>query len=250
MDFNNYAIVDSGRIYPENYPCFPYFDRRIRPISVTLKTVDKEITQIEKGVQLYFFLIENGETPENLYLVYCNNGNTYLIQNYQLIWVKNIQNVDSVQGNPILIFNEKFVWYPLMERDDSGKDYILERIVELYGINTIVPELNDFEKQLLDRLKQVTQIGSTSQLNYATLFAVRNSAKLSNYLTNSTKEQFDKYPNPRIMIKRANLLSPISSYLAAISETYEGLEKLSFIIDNYLQYFRTLFNSTWPSLAM
>ncbi len=54
VDFSKYKLISSRDTYPANYPVFSYIDIRLSPISVTLKTYNNEITELEKIVQLYF----------------------------------------------------------------------------------------------------------------------------------------------------------------------------------------------------
>jgi hypothetical protein len=55
VDFSAYDIAMSEEYYPEGYPVFPFLDRRLLPIASTLKSAENTLTQLEKGVQMYFF---------------------------------------------------------------------------------------------------------------------------------------------------------------------------------------------------
>lgn len=49
VEFETYEMISSSQLYPENYPLFTYLDRRLFPVSTTLKTWENEITQLELG---------------------------------------------------------------------------------------------------------------------------------------------------------------------------------------------------------
>jgi len=125
VDFDKYELITSKEIYPPDYPFPPFFDRRMAPISVSLKTFDSKITQLEKAERLYFEAKHGGAS--DLFLLYCDNENAYLYQDGSLIWAESQEKVTSVEGNPVLIFNEQYVWYPLMERNDTDKSELLNK---------------------------------------------------------------------------------------------------------------------------
>ncbi len=85
----------------------------------------------------------------------------------------NLNAVDRIEGNPILIFNENYVWYPLMEKDDTSKDSTLRALVEKYSTDVKVPKLSDFESEIVKELKIVTELENEKQIEIAKLFSVR-----------------------------------------------------------------------------
>jgi hypothetical protein len=252
VDFDNYTIIQTVELYPNGYPVLPFLDRRILPIASTLKSAKNELTQLEKAVQLYFKEKEKGVSSSALYLIYCDNENTYLYKNGKLIEMKNLREVNEVEGNPILIFNEKYVWYPLMDRDDASKDSTLKRIVERYSTNVKIPKLTDFEKETIEELKQVTDLNSDSQKLMATLSASRAWGYGGGFRAVSYGDIFRSEWNKLYSIPSqarrgvihqlicfSNYLSPITAYLAAIATGYEGEAKINAISGEYLRYAAT-----------
>ncbi|MFA5524334.1 MAG: hypothetical protein WDA24_08235 [Tissierellales bacterium] len=64
-----------------------------------------------------------------------------------------------MSGNLVLIFNEDYTWYPLMERDDTDQDSILDILVSTYTTkDTKIPKLSEKEEKLVETLRESTEI--------------------------------------------------------------------------------------------
>lgn len=239
VDFDKYELIPSKEIYPPDYPFFSFFDRRLAPISVSLKTFDSKITQLEKAEQLYFKAKHGGAS--DLFLLYCDNENAYLYHNDSLIWAENQEKVTSVEGNPILIFNEQHVWYPLMERNDTDRSELLNKLVTQYSTAKEKLDLSDFESSLLDRLSRVTEAKTAERLSYWKLTSILYGGRIDNLMSVETKEELDKLGVSRFLYCRAwmeqrNLISPIAAYLAAITKLQEGPAQVEALCDEYLRH--------------
>lgn len=81
--------------------------------------------------------------------------------------------IDNVDGNVVLVMNNKYVWYPLMGRDDRGKDINLKKIVEKYCEEERKPELTEFEKSILGYLREGTKLKDEIESSWTKLFAIR-----------------------------------------------------------------------------
>ncbi len=244
VEFETYEIVSSSQLYPENHPLFTYLDKRLFPVSTTLKTWENKITQLELGEQFYFSLKENRGFAGALYIIYCDNGETYLYDNGELIWMKDLTKTEVINGNPVLILNEENVWYPLMERDDTTRDPMLNHIVEEYSTNVRIPQLTEFEENALEILKQVTELDDENQVLMATIVAAHTEATtrwpLENY--HEFEAAWGELGIPlhahgvfQEIYKRADHLSPITAYLAWISGGHEGKDKIEVITGEYLK---------------
>ncbi|HEC92517.1 MAG TPA: hypothetical protein ENI51_05970 [Candidatus Atribacteria bacterium] len=130
VDFSSYEIIKSKEYYPEGYPVLPFLDRRLLPIASTLKSAENQLTQLEMGVQMYF---ATKEENEEMYLIYCDNENTYLSTGEDILSMKTLESAERIDRNPILIFNDQYVWYPLMERDDTDKNETLKELIIYYA---------------------------------------------------------------------------------------------------------------------
>lgn len=237
IDFNKYRIISSKDVYPIRYPVFDYIDRRLSPVSVTLKTYNNEITELEKIVQLY---LRDNSLDE--YIIYCDNDKAYLWKDGKLIDA-NLRVVEKIEGNPILIFNEKYVWYPLMERDDSSKDNALKMLVEKYSTDVKTPKLSDFEVKIVKELKIITELRNDKQKELAKLSSIRAGLR---YFRDDWKKVFLEIRNygtfyciMREIIKDGNYLSPITAYLSAIVLTKPNLDGLKYMCKEYLRYAST-----------
>ncbi|MBU7041907.1 MAG: hypothetical protein HXS45_13935 [Theionarchaea archaeon] len=240
IDFSTYTVIGFRAEYPQEYPVFSYLDRRLLPIASTLKSSDTRLTQLEKGVQAYFA----GRGEKEMYLVYCDNENTYLCNGDTIIWATTLEPAEQIGGNPILIFNEEHVWYPLMERDDTDKDELLKALVNACATEVTVPPLEEDELAFLDELKRITGLPSHLGEDMALLSALRPVWNLEKYIETDIYERveesgIDFIAERRFLLKQANYLSPITAYLAAMAETREGEDKMVEVSREYLKHATT-----------
>jgi hypothetical protein len=263
VNFENYTTVFFTETYPENYPLFSYLDRRLLPIASTLKLWENKITQLELGEQFYFSLVENSGSAVGLYIIYCDNEETYVCNGGELTWMRNLAKTDTVAGNPILIFNEENVWYPLMGRDDTSEDLALDNVVRKYCTDNQTPQLTEFEEHRIKTLKQVTGLDNKNQILMATIAAAHTDGTQKGRIGIVTYSEFSAawdnlgipwYANELFqeIYKRANYLSPITAYLAWISQKQTGEAKISAITNEYLKHTRTpgysyAWGETWSS---
>ena len=194
---------------------------------------------MERGVQFYFATKKESEINDDLYLIYCDNENTYVWNDQTLISMRTME-PETLEGNPILIFNEEYVWYPLMERDDTDKDSHLREIVIKYTTE-VTPSLLPFEKEILDTLKEVTSLHDDLQKDMAIMASLRLAGYLNRYIDSDSfrnlwKSGINFAAERRTLLKYGNYLSPVTAYLAAITQEYEGEEKISKMTREYLKY--------------
>lgn len=245
--FEHYELISFAETYPENYPLFPYLDRRLLPIASTLKLWENKITQLELGGQFYFSLKEKRGSAVGLYIVYCDNEETYVYNSGELTWMGNLEKTNMVAGNPILIFNEENVWYPLMGRDDTSEDLALDNVVRKYSTNVQIPQLKKFEEYAIKTLKQVTELDDESQILMATVVAAHTEGERIRAMAfpefsvvwDNLGIPWYSYGLFREIYKRANYLSPITAHLARISQDHRGEAKINAITEEYLKHTRT-----------
>jgi hypothetical protein len=245
VEFEGYEVISTAQLYPENYPLFAYLDRRLFPVSTTLKTWENEITQLELGEQFYFSLKENRGSAGALYIIYCDNEETYLYDNGELTQIKNLTKTEVIKGNPVLILNEENVWYPLMGRDDTTGDPVLNHIVEEYSTDSQTPQLTEFEENAIEILKQITELEDENQILMSELVAAHTEMTLRRSIENynvlgAAWSELDISPYAygifREIYKRANYLSPITAHLAWISGGHERENRIEAIADEYLTH--------------
>ena len=240
VDFDAIKTVKFRELYPEEYPIFPYLDRRVLPIASTLKTREGKLTELEK-IAMYYQRerVDTGEC-NGLLVIYCDNERAYLLNQGKLN-DDSARDVEEVEGNPVLIFNEEEVWYPLMERDDTGRNEYLKRTVEQFSSDVTLPELSDVEKKYVTQLKTLTELDER-QMGMAVITGCRSTgrqtcnAPLSEYrpfhaiwdetLPASKVRAWQYYGYIEQILIRGNKLSPISAYIASQSLASTGYDKL------------------------
>jgi len=250
VDFKAFNIVNFEELYPENYPILPYIDRRMLPVASTLKTRESKLTELEKAALVYQSERVNLGDHNELLLIYCDNEKAYIYKNGKIIDARTIQEVDKIEGSPVLIFNEDDVWYPLMQRDDTNRNEYLKSAVETYATDVNVLDLSAFEKELIDKLKQVTSINNDRQRKMAIISSNRSTGRqtcstpFSEYfplhalweeaLPARKVRAWQYYGYIEQILIRADLLSPISAFIASLSLNANGYDKLVVIDKEWL----------------
>lgn len=226
VDFDNLKTVRYRELIPNDYPVIPFLDRRMLPALATLKTTDNRVTQLEMAALIYHKNNAEGKSTKKMYIIYCDNESSYLFLSGKLISAKSLSEVKRVNGNPILIFNENHVWYPLMKRDDTDKEPFLKKVVTTYVTSRSQPDLSEFEKKLLSRVKEITALHSTKQEKLAILSSIRATGANISYVGGDpftslwrdvipfAASPFSSWNILMEIIRRGNLLSPMAAYLA------------------------------------
>lgn len=248
IDPREHAILDCRFLYPEGYPFFPLLDQRIAPLAVSLKAVGKRISPIEAAEQAYFREKEGGKETDDLYLMFCDDEGAYLCTGGVLWSMRDGERTKRPKGNPILIFNEEYVWYPLMGRDDTRKSKTLRTLVDTYPTRTELPSLTAWEKQVIRKLQDVTALRSDKQLTLGSLLSARAHGLPGDSLaTTWTKillpaKEFDRSLSRSMGVVRecnrfANYLSPVAAHLANVIKEAEEIETgIRSAAAEYLQY--------------
>jgi hypothetical protein len=232
VNFSDLRVVNNRDLYPNEFPFLPFLDRRLLPVASTLKTYEKEVTDFEKAVLFYFKLKRNGST--GAFIVYCDNESAYVYYDDHLVRCNDLNEVAEIPGAPILIFNEEYVWYPLMRRDDSTKSPSLNEIVSTFAVERNRPQLESHEEEFVNKLHEVTNIESKRAEGFATLASMRSTGVvLDNFqalwdrvLPTEDYRLGQSYAIIKQFLMKANLLSPVSAYLAAKAIPDSGCQRL------------------------
>ena len=171
LQLDKYRLTQARRIYPEPY--LPLIDHRLGPLAVTLKTEGKVVTPLELAEMAYFQAKEMDADTDHLFLIQCDNEEAYLANGSDLLSVRSGSSVSSLIGNPILIFNESAVWYPMMERDDRAENGFLRDVVSRLVKHESVLAGDAWEISLLDVLKDATTLENNDEFRMAALASVR-----------------------------------------------------------------------------
>jgi len=234
LRLETYRPVPAWRIYPQPY--LPVLDCRLGPVALTLKTEGKVVTALELAVIAYFRAKDRGADPKQLFVVCCDNEQAYLLEEEDLFCVQENAVVPEPAGNPILIFNDDSVWYPLMDRDDRQRSSALKGAVDRLATDVISVSIADeWEREMIDRSREVTALRGDGMLNLAAIASVRGKGWPSHtYHTvwQSILPDSDvEYSISRHMCairefdRHANAVSPATAYLCGVMGAEGSLEE-------------------------
>ena len=240
VEFDAFKLVLSGDLYPEGYPVMPFLDRRMLPVASTLKTRTNTVTELEKTALIYQRERVKRGSHDGLFIVHCGNEKTYLFIDDELVDASNEEKTEALDENPVIIFNEEYVWYPLMDRYDESP--VLDEVVKRYANEKKSPDLTDFESKIIGKLKDVTRLENEAQWAMAELCSCRSTGRqtcttpLSEWfplhslwdlaLPAKKARAWQYYGYLEQILIRGNKLSPLTAYLAALSLEAEGYDKL------------------------
>jgi hypothetical protein len=180
--------------------------------------------------------------------LYCDNESAYVYTFGKLIQMNGLKECEKLSGNLILIFSQESVWYPLMGRDDRAKDKVLNTLVSKYSTGIQRPDLTEFESRMISALSTVTILEDSRQVLLAAISAahtegtgVAQHVRFPSFWTAWRKLGI---PGTALglfqeIYRRANYLSPIAAYLAAVSDQFIGEEGLQAMTKEYLKYTAT-----------
>lgn len=172
LPLHKYRLTETCRIYPDPYS--PFLDQRMAPLAVSLKTEGKAVTQLELAEMYYFRAKELGANTKSLFLMYCAGEDAYVVDGDELFSVQTARPIENPSTEPVLIFNEESVWYPLMERDDRKRDQRLSEVVDRFAkLGAALPPHNDWEASMVQRLEQVSTLANEKERCVAGLAAAR-----------------------------------------------------------------------------
>ena len=267
VDLLNYRSITTKDFYSSVSSFYPFLDRRVFSPAVTTrkyyskKIIDQDrIKQIERAF-LYYIKAKYCNEKQALYVVYCSNEDAFIYSQNGLISMKTLEKVDAITGDPILIFNEKFTWYPLMGRDDTHLDERLKAVVDAYATDNSLPECSEDERKLIEKLKHCTVIRKDEELvcllasaKITSRFGFLRSDTTNTDILNLWSKVLPDYPKIQIksfvythplagiddfallrIVHYANYLSPITSELAAQArkEEVKGSLPTPSIIQSY-----------------
>jgi len=231
VDARQLTTTTCMSLYPDGAPFYPYIDRRVLPISSCLKTTSGFITELEKAFLFYFQRrAEDGVGP---FIVYCDTGRAYLSDGDELLSMAGFRAAPVIDGNPVLIFNENAVWYPLMGRDETNSDPGLKTVVARYQTDCDIPELSAFETEIASRLKAITALRGNAQHELAVLAAARAHMMHSKEFRQlwDKHKAWAQYGIHKSTIHIADYLSPFAAYLAGLIEQLDLPGSVSQMID-------------------
>ncbi len=234
FDLNRHQEISYASLYKDALQ-FPFLDLRLPPLGVSLLGWDFKATPLAMAQMLYFQQRANKDV-RSAYLLVAEGGQAYVASfdrkgNARLF--NHLGAETERTENIILIFNDKRVWYPLMERDDTGRDKNLRNLVSAYASDNPLPHLTAEEEQLVGLLRDGTAQGTSKDKRWMLVIASRLHAR-SWYELNELQKLYPRWASIRAshgpdifttelayIHRLSNKLSPATSFLAAYAlDTY------------------------------
>ena len=237
VDLNELTSTLCVDLYPDEAPFFGFLDIRMAPVAVTLGSRARTVTELEKAVLMYFSAAS--ERRQLGYIIYCGNGSAFLATAKEILAASDMKSVARIVGNPILIFNESYVWFPLMERDDSEKDELLHCLVQKHTSDAALPHLSAFEHRIVGSMRQVTQLNSAEERELALLAGSRGTSFHENELGVLWESHCPGVQHGVSLTEMhiSNYLSPLAAYLSARIDCEALEETVTSMVRNWSQDF-------------
>lgn len=214
VDFAQFKIIPKEEMYGTEIFLYPFIDERIFPIHTTLKT--KSITSIEAANLRYVKARIDGNPVNETFIIFTKERDAFLYCKGKFYDCLGEEIEPETIKDPVLVFNEQVVWYPLMGRDDSAKSRELKAIVAVIATNDNLPSLGTVETKLVDQLKVVSELKDSAQKKLASIYSIHYNGEIgSGKLIMTALSSFGKklmFQNLLIM-KIGNYLSPHTSYI-------------------------------------
>ncbi len=226
-----HRIVSWKEIYPHEYPVFSFVDRRNFPLFLTLHSPSERMTQIDMASAYYVMKRLEGKKAQDLFIIYCNNENSYVYDEKNVVSMKTLSLVKAIEGNPVLILNETHVWYPLMKRDDTIASPRLKNIVKTFATDKKIPTLSKFEREIIDDVKKITgeiDLAMALQLTECSWHRDPPAIRCPSWIIHNA-----------LVIKLANYLSPIPAYLATVQPHSSCAKRISTMGQEFLSHITT-----------
>ncbi len=244
-----YSVVRSRAAYPDGYPFFGFLDQRLAPLAVSLKTSGDCISGLERAEQEYFRALADGAPRSALFLVLCDDESAYLADGERLVAMASLSSAAEVTGNPILIFNEDAVWYPLLGRDDTERQPELFELVRRLRRPIILPPLSPDEAGYVPLLRVAGELAGTRQVDMAMLAALRAGGLPGDLYTEIWQRSILAHDlcSHNVLSRKLGIirecnhyaatLSPVAAYLAALVGTARDPQTgLSVLSGEYLKH--------------
>lgn len=160
-------------IYYNTSAFLPFIDLRLYFLGSALKAAGWRATPLSMAEFLYFKYKSEGVNP---YLVVTGNGSAFVAYEsggtVKLVRYDG-KVVNDKPKNVVLVFNDRYVWYPLMGRNDTSKDPGLAEVVRMYATKDDLPNLTEEERSLIKVLKENTEFNNETDELWALYFAAR-----------------------------------------------------------------------------
>jgi len=263
IDVKEFKKIDYKGFYSE-MPLLDYMDIRMYGLATALQPTDMKMVPLNMAEIIYFQ--EKDIKKNNPYILMTEEGNAYIWSDDRLLKCDGSE-ADSISQKVILIFNEDYTWYPLMERDDTNTDSILGRLVNTYTSEYYcLPNLTEKEIKLVEILKNSTEIKNEverTKIKFHSSKVYNGYIRRQDFKDRNLFTVYDKEKNQMreldtgfvyyVVAKNANYISPITAHYASIAK---GLEEQSLnnitgtVIDDFHAYTNTGLNGNRTIAAL
>lgn len=245
--------VDYKELY-DSQDYFPFVDIRLHFLGSALKGIDWQAPPLSMAEFLYFKYKKENKRP---YLLVTEGGIAYVSLGKKLVRFDG-QEVSEPPRNFVLVFNEDYVWYPLMGRDDTGKSTQLKKLITEYTAEDNIPRLTGDEQKLVALLRENTSLKGDKDHQWCTFFAGKLHIRAWEYYPKIFKDLHKEaarkggfrrsHGSSLITVRNAYVarlssrLCPATAQLAALAQKFSNsiLDQIvSTTISKYLDYVET-----------
>jgi hypothetical protein len=158
----------------EDADCFDWLDNRMVFVWSAMKGLHWRMPFTSLAEAQYLQMLSEGK---EVYLLLTANRKGYVAElaggSFTLHDPLTAEPTEDPDANVVLVMNNEHVWYPLMLRDDRAEDPGLAKVVERCCNEGALPLLSENENSLIDGLAEGTALGSSVNLAWAKLIALR-----------------------------------------------------------------------------
>lgn len=149
-----------------------WLDRRIPSAAVLLKSETPNLSTLEAASLLYTQFRQMGRSDSALFVIVDSMGHGHLAGDGSLISLETGSPLESGLAGvrPVLVFNERVVFYPLLGRDDRGSDLALQELVSQMAPPS-APVLSLLDRLRLEKLTHLARLPSEQSRGLATIAA-------------------------------------------------------------------------------
>ena len=149
-----------------------WLDHRLPSAAVLLRTFSPRLSTLEAASLLYTQLRQTGRSDSALFVIVDSIGRGYLADRGSLISVQNASPLDDDPAAiaPVLVFNERVVFYPLFGRDDRTSDPALGNLVGRMA-SPVLPSQTLLDRIRLERLRLSAALPTQPARDWAVIAA-------------------------------------------------------------------------------
>lgn len=150
-------VVHFKDFYDTDAPFFNWLDQRLPLLWNAMRGKYYKMSYFSLAEAFYF---EQRSFGNQVYLMFSDQERGYVTDGNKIYdpLTRTEINSSTMVGRIILIMNQKYVWYPLFNRDDSMLDAKLRTIITKYSINSSYPSLSSAENEFIPNLISATKI--------------------------------------------------------------------------------------------